>query len=64
VLYVLGNHEFYREKFPGLIDKLKMDAEQQYYASIGSNPVFHPMGERSQSKQWSIKLRKSAFYNL
>jgi Icc-related predicted phosphoesterase len=27
VLYVLGNHEFYREKFPGLIDKLKMDAE-------------------------------------
>ena len=27
VLYVLGNHEFYREKFPGLIDKLKIDAE-------------------------------------
>ena len=27
VLYVLGNHEFYREKFPGLIDKLKMGAE-------------------------------------
>jgi len=27
VLYVLGNHEFYREKFPGLIDKLKMEAE-------------------------------------
>jgi Icc-related predicted phosphoesterase len=27
VLYVLGNHEFYREKFPGLIDKLKMDAQ-------------------------------------
>ena len=26
VLYVLGNHEFYREKFPGLIDKLKMDS--------------------------------------
>ena len=24
VLYVLGNHEFYREKFPGLIDKLKI----------------------------------------
>jgi hypothetical protein len=20
VLYILGNHEFYREKFPGLID--------------------------------------------
>jgi Icc-related predicted phosphoesterase len=27
VLYILGNHEFYREKFPGLIDKLKMGAE-------------------------------------
>ncbi len=27
VLYVLGNHEFYREKFPGLIDKLKRQAE-------------------------------------
>ena len=27
VLYVLGNHEFYREKFPGLIDKLKQDAK-------------------------------------
>jgi Icc-related predicted phosphoesterase len=27
VLYVLGNHEFYREKFPGLIDELKMGAE-------------------------------------
>jgi len=27
VLYVLGNHEFYREKFPGLIDKLKREAE-------------------------------------
>jgi len=27
VLYVVGNHEFYREKFPGLIDKLKIDAD-------------------------------------
>jgi Icc-related predicted phosphoesterase len=27
VLYVLGNHEFYGEQFPELIDKLKMDAE-------------------------------------
>jgi len=27
VLYVLGNHEFYRDKFPGLIDKLKIDAK-------------------------------------
>jgi Icc-related predicted phosphoesterase len=27
VIYVLGNHEFYREKFPGLIDKLKRDAD-------------------------------------
>jgi Icc-related predicted phosphoesterase len=27
VLYILGNHEFYREKFPGLIDELKMGAE-------------------------------------
>ena len=27
VLYVLGNHEYYREKFPGLINKLKMGAE-------------------------------------
>jgi hypothetical protein len=27
VLYVLGNHEFYNDKFPGLIDELKMDAE-------------------------------------
>jgi Icc-related predicted phosphoesterase len=27
VLYVLGNHEFYREQFPGLIDQLKMEAE-------------------------------------
>jgi Icc-related predicted phosphoesterase len=28
VLYVLGNHEFYREKFPGLIDKLKQDVKK------------------------------------
>ena len=27
VIYVLGNHEFYREKFPGLIDKLKLEAK-------------------------------------
>ena len=27
VLYVLGNHAFYRAKFPGLIDKLKKEAE-------------------------------------
>ena len=27
VLYVLGNHEFYQDNFPGLIDKLKWDAE-------------------------------------
>ena len=27
VLYVLGNHEFYGEKFPGLIDQLKVEAE-------------------------------------
>jgi Icc-related predicted phosphoesterase len=27
VLYVLGNHEFYNDKFPGLIDELKRDAE-------------------------------------
>lgn len=27
LLYVLGNHEFYREKFPGLIDKLKIGAD-------------------------------------
>jgi hypothetical protein len=27
VLYVLGSHEFYRENFLGLIDKLKMGAE-------------------------------------
>jgi Icc-related predicted phosphoesterase len=27
VIYVLGNHEYYREKFPGLIDKLKREAE-------------------------------------
>ena len=27
VLYVLGNHEFYREIFPGLIDQLKVEAE-------------------------------------
>jgi Icc-related predicted phosphoesterase len=27
VIYVLGNHEFYHDKFPGLIDKLKRDAE-------------------------------------
>jgi len=26
VLYVLENHEFYRDKFPGLIDKLKREA--------------------------------------
>ena len=26
VIYVLGNHEFYRDKFPGLIDKLKRNA--------------------------------------
>ncbi len=27
VIYVLGNHEFYRDKFPGLIDALKREAE-------------------------------------
>ncbi len=27
VLYVLGNHEYYREQFPGLIDQLKVEAE-------------------------------------
>jgi len=27
VIYVLGNHEFYRDKFPGLIDKLKREAK-------------------------------------
>jgi hypothetical protein len=27
VLYILGNHELYREKFPGLIDKLKKGAD-------------------------------------
>jgi Icc-related predicted phosphoesterase len=27
VIYVLGNHEFYRDKFPGLIDELKRGAE-------------------------------------
>jgi Icc-related predicted phosphoesterase len=27
VIYVLGNHEFYHDKFPGLIDKLKREAE-------------------------------------
>ena len=27
VLYVLGNHEFYHDKFPGLIDKLKRDVK-------------------------------------
>ena len=27
VLYVLGNHEFYRDNFPGLIDRLKQVAE-------------------------------------
>ena len=27
VTYVLGNHEFYRDKFPGLIDKLKQEAD-------------------------------------
>ncbi|WP_419663951.1 metallophosphoesterase [Desulfosarcina variabilis str. Montpellier] len=26
VIYVLGNHEFYRDKFPGLIDKMKLEA--------------------------------------
>ena len=25
--------------------------------------MFHPMGGRGKSKQWNIKLRKSAFYN-
>ena len=28
VLYVLGNHEFYGEKFPGLINNLKRDSEK------------------------------------
>ena len=27
VVYVLGNHEFYGNKFPGLIDELKQEAE-------------------------------------
>ncbi|BBO88969.1 metallophosphoesterase [Desulfosarcina ovata] len=27
VIYVLGNHEFYRDKFPGLIDEMKKEVE-------------------------------------
>ncbi|MBC2713408.1 MAG: metallophosphoesterase [Desulfosarcina sp.] len=27
VIYILGNHEFYGDKFPGLIEELKRDAE-------------------------------------
>ncbi|WP_155322351.1 metallophosphoesterase [Desulfosarcina ovata] len=27
VIYVLGNHEYYRDKFPGLIDEMKKEAE-------------------------------------
>jgi len=27
VIYVLGNHEFYRDEFPGLIDNMKREAE-------------------------------------
>ncbi len=27
VIYVLGNHEFYKDKFPGLVDELKREAE-------------------------------------
>ena len=27
VIYVLGNHEFYRDRFPGLIDQLKQEAD-------------------------------------
>jgi Icc-related predicted phosphoesterase len=39
VLYVLGNHEFYREKFPGLIDKLKKEAEGSNVHVLENNSI-------------------------
>ena len=47
VIYVLGNHEFYRDKFPGLIDKMKIEARgthvrvlENEYFEIGGVHIF------------------------
>jgi Icc-related predicted phosphoesterase len=42
-IYVLGNHEFYRDKFPGLIDKLKKEAEGTN-VHVLENDTFEYMG--------------------
>ena len=45
VIYVLGNHEFYRNKFPGLIDDLKREA-QGTRVHVLENDVFELGGFR------------------
>ena len=45
VIYVLGNHEFYQNKFPGLIDDLKREAEGTH-VHVLENDVFELGGFR------------------
>ncbi len=45
VIYVLGNHEFYRDKFPSLIDKLKREAKGTN-VHVLENDVFELSGYR------------------
>ena len=45
VVYVLGNHEFYRNKFPGLIDEMKKEA-QGTNVCVLENDVFELRGYR------------------
>ena len=45
VIYVLGNHEFYRNRFPGLIDALKREAQGTNVVVL-ENEVFECGGVR------------------
>lgn len=46
VLYIMGNHEFYGEKFPGLIHKLKEEAKETANIHILENETFELNGYR------------------
>ena len=45
VIYVFGNHEFYRYKFPGLIEKMNREAEGMIVCVL-ENDVFELGGYR------------------
>ena len=55
----LSGWSFTVPSWSALIGHLKWNS-----ASIGSNSMFHPMGERGQKTHWNIKLKKSSSYNL